>query len=115
MSDIRRIYRDDIRAHLAAGTPMQVVEALPEKYYRKAHLPGAINLPHDQVTERAAELLPDKQAFVVVYCANTACENSRIAAQSLASLGYTNVAEYVEGKQDWIDAGLPVEGARQAA
>ena len=115
MSDIRRIYRDDIRAHLAAGTPMQVVEALPEKYYRKAHLPGAINLPHDQVGERAAELLPDKQAFIVVYCANTACENSRIAAQTLASLGYVNVAEYVEGKQDWIEAGLPVETARQAA
>ena len=115
MSEYRRIYRDDIRAHIAARTPMQLVEALPGKYYRKAHLPGAINLPHDEVGARAAELLPDKAAFIVVYCANTACENSRIAAQALASLGYANVAEYVEGKQDWIEAGLPVESARQAA
>lgn len=115
MSEYRRIHRDDIRAHLAAGTPMQIVETLPEKYYKKAHLPGAVNLPHDQVRERAAALLPDKEAFIVVYCASTPCENSRIAAETLASLGYANVAEYVEGKQDWIDAGLPVEGAREAA
>jgi rhodanese-related sulfurtransferase len=27
----------------------------------------------------------------------------------LAALGYTNVLDYAEGKQDWIDAGLPVE------
>jgi hypothetical protein len=27
----------------------------------------------------------------------------------LAALGYTNVRDYAEGKQDWIDAGLPVE------
>ena len=115
MTAHRRIHRDDIRAHLDAGTPMHIVEALPEKYYRKAHLPGAVNLPHDQVRERAARVLPDKEAFIVVYCANTPCENSRIAAETLASLGYTNVAEYVEGKQDWIDAGLPVESGREAA
>jgi rhodanese-related sulfurtransferase len=24
-------------------------------------------------------------------------------------MGYTNVRDYAEGKQDWIDAGLPVE------
>lgn len=115
MSEHRRIYRDDIRAHIAAGTSMRIIEALPDKYYRKAHLPGAINLPHDQVRERAAQLLPDKDALIVVYCANTPCENSRIAAQTLASLGYGNVAEYVEGKEDWIGAGLPVESGREAA
>ena len=29
----------------------------------------------------------------------------------LAQLGYTRVRDYVEGKQDWIEAGLPVETA----
>jgi len=115
MSTYQRIHRNDIRAHLKAGTPLTLVEALPEKYYKKAHLPGAIHLPHDEVRAHAAEVLPDKDAFIVVYCANTPCENSRIAAETLGSLGYTNVAEYEEGKQDWIDAGLPVEGAREAA
>ena len=111
----RHIQRDDIHAHIRAGTPMQLVEALPEKYYRDRHLPGAILLPHDEVRDRADTLLPDKDAFIVVYCANTACQNSRVAARTLASMGYTNVAEYVEGKQDWTEAGLPVETDQAAA
>jgi rhodanese-related sulfurtransferase len=115
MTTFRRIYRDDIRAHLQAGSPITLVEALPERYYRQGHLPGAIHLPHDEVRQRAAELLPDKEAFIVVYCANTPCQNSRIAAQTLAALGYTNVAEYEEGKQEWIEAGLPTEADRVAA
>lgn len=114
---IRSISRTTIQQHLQAGTRMTLVEALPEKYYRDGHLPGAIHLPHDQVRQLAAERLPDKNAFIVVYCANAPCQNSRIAAQTLAALGYANVHEYVEGKQDWVDAGLPLErdAAEQAA
>jgi hypothetical protein len=28
-------------------------------------------------------------------------------------MGYTNIREYKEGKQDWLDAGLPVESEGQ--
>jgi rhodanese-related sulfurtransferase len=109
MAIFRRIHRDDVHAHIRAGTPMHLVESLPEKYYRDGHLPGAILLPHDEVHARAQDVLPATDDLIVVYCANTACRNSRIAAQTLASMGYTNVAEYEEGKQDWIEAGLPIE------
>jgi rhodanese-related sulfurtransferase len=115
MKTFRRIHRDDIHAHLQAGTPMQLVEALPEKYYQDGHLPHAIQLNHDEVQTQAGTRLPAKDAFIVVYCANTPCQNSRMAAQTLADMGYSNVAEYEEGKQDWIDAGLPIEKDQQVA
>ena len=35
--------------------------------------------------------------------------NSDIAATVLGKLGYTNVRDYVEGKQGWREAGLPLE------
>lgn len=108
---IRAIRRDEIVRNRDARAPMVLVEALPEKYYRDGHLPGAIHLPHDQVRELAASRLPDRDALIVVYCANTPCQNSRIAAQQLDALGYTNVAEYAEGKQDWVEAGLPLEAS----
>jgi rhodanese-related sulfurtransferase len=92
-----------------------VIEALPEQYYRQSHIPGAINIPHDEVDARAAELLPDKRAEIVVYCASGPCRNSGVAANRLAGLGYTNVRDYHEGKAEWIDAGLPVEGEVRAA
>jgi rhodanese-related sulfurtransferase len=108
------ITRDELWHAIEEGT-VTVVEALPPMYFAEAHLPGAINLPHDEVRERAAEVLPDRDAPIVTYCANTPCQNSGIAAATLIAMGYRNVREYAEGKQDWIEAGLPVERRAEAA
>ena len=102
------ISREALEAAIAAGA-VTVVETLPAPYYESGHLPGAVNIPHTQVEELAPSLLPDKDAAIVTYCSNTACRNSGVAAAVLAKLGYTNVAKYAEGKQDWLEAGLPVE------
>jgi rhodanese-related sulfurtransferase len=110
-----QISRNELKTLLDSNQTVTIVEALPEEYYRQAHLPGAMLLPHDQVDELAPALLPDKDAAIVVYCANLPCQNSGIAAERLVELGYTNVREYAEGKQDWIDAGYPVERGRAAA
>lgn len=82
--------------------PQDVVprEALPEKYYRDWHLPGARHLPHDAVDALAPKVLTDRSAEIVVYCASRGCQNSHIAAHRLAQLGYENVAVYPGGKQD---------------
>lgn len=87
-----------------------VVETLGPAFFDSGHLPGAINIPHTAVAELAPTLLPDRDAAIVTYCSNTACQNSEVAARHLAALGYTNVRKYAEGKQDWTEAGLPLEG-----
>jgi rhodanese-related sulfurtransferase len=92
-----------------------VVEALPIEYYRKAHLPGALHLPHTEVAALAPEVLPERDAAIVVYCASDTCSNSDIAARALVSLGYANVRVYVEGKKGWIEAGNAVESGRPAS
>jgi rhodanese-related sulfurtransferase len=112
---VTSITRDELRRLLDSGEPLQLVEALPPAYYEREHLPGAINLPHDQVDELASALLPDRSVPVVVYCANGPCQNSGIAARRLEALGYTDVRDYELGKQDWIEAGLPVEHGLQPA
>ena len=63
------ITRDELKAKIDRGDPFRLVEALPPEAYRKGHLPGAVNVPADQVAERAPRLLPDKSAEIVVYCA----------------------------------------------
>ncbi|WP_199565328.1 rhodanese-like domain-containing protein [Spongiactinospora rosea] len=72
-------------------------------------LPGAIPLVESEVAERAAGLLPDKNAAIVTYCSNPACPNSEAVARKLTGQGYTNVRKYREGIQDWVEAGLPIE------
>ena len=85
------------------------METLGPQYYDDAHLPGAINIPHTEVAKLAPELLPDQDATIVTYCSNTACPNSSIAQGALRALGYTDVRKYAEGKEDWREAGLPLE------
>ncbi len=104
----KTITRDEVKARIDAGDAI-LLEALPALYYEDAHLPGARHMPHDEVDILAPQLVPDKTADVIVYCANVPCRNSTIAARRLVVLGYTSVYEYEAGKQDWIEAGLAVE------
>ncbi|GAB2489908.1 rhodanese-like domain-containing protein [Streptosporangium sandarakinum] len=102
------ISRDELRAAIETGTVV-VVDALGGDYYAQQHLPGALALVENEVADRAAGLLPDKDAAIVTYCSNPACGNSEAVARRLTGLGYTNVRKYREGIQDWVEAGLPVE------
>jgi rhodanese-related sulfurtransferase len=108
MSD-REITRSELESKLASATPPVLLEALPELYFERGHLPGARNLPHDQARARAEAMVPDKTAEVVFYCASRTCHNSDIAAGIFANLGYRNVRVFSGGKQEWQDAGLPLE------
>jgi rhodanese-related sulfurtransferase len=112
---LKKIDREELRRKLAGDNKPVLAEALPEKYFRDWHLPGARHLPHDEVEAIAAKVLPDKAAEIVVYCANCNCQNSHIAAGRLTQLGYENVAVYPGGKQDWSEAGYPVERSEALA
>ena len=111
---LKIIDRLQLNASLAAPAGPILVEALPRKYYDDWHLPGARHLPHDQVRQLAPTVLPDQHAEIVLYCASATCQNSHIAARVLQQIGYTNVAVYAGGKQDWFEAGLPIERAAVA-
>lgn len=102
------ISRDDLHRSLASGERLTLVEALGPAYFADAHLPGAVNMPPDQVDRLAPAMLPDKDARIVVYCSGT-CHNSEIAARRLVDLGYRDVHVYLGGKEDWVEHGLPVE------
>ncbi|MEU7748750.1 rhodanese-like domain-containing protein [Nonomuraea sp. NPDC049158] len=102
------ITRDELRATLGTVT---LLDTLGGAYYDQQHLPGAIALVESEVAERAPALLPDKDAPIVTYCTNPACNNSKAVARRLTALGYTNVRRYVEGIEDWVTAGLPVESS----
>jgi len=112
---VKEIAREELKAKLDRGEGVILVETLGPGYYEDAHLPGAINIPHTEVDELAPKLLPDRSAQIVVYCSNRPCQNSPQAARRLEALGYENVYDYEEGKQDWIEAGLPTEGGAVAA
>jgi len=67
---IKTISRDELKQKIDRKDHFLLVETLAKVAYDHAHLPGAINLPPDQVKVLAPKLLPDKNAEIVVYCAS---------------------------------------------
>ena len=104
------IGRDELRQKLEQGEPFVLVDALAPMAYAHSHLPRAVNLPPEWVDERAPRRIPDYDTEVVVYCSSATCESSIEVGERLLELGYRNVRHYREGKRDWIEAQLPVEG-----
>lgn len=107
----KNITRGELKEKMDRGEDFVLVEALRPEHYERSHLPGAINLPYEFVDE-AEKVLPNKDAEIVVYCMNTGCAASGEEARELTEMGYSRVLHYAAGKQDWIRAGLPVEGRR---
>jgi rhodanese-related sulfurtransferase len=105
------IEREELRRRLEAGDGLVLVDALAPIAYARSHLPGAINLVPEWVDERAPTSIPDRDAEVVVYCLGPDCESSVDVGMRLVRLGYRNVRHYAGGKTDWVEAGLPLEGA----
>jgi rhodanese-related sulfurtransferase len=111
---VKTVTREELKAKMDRGGDFVLVDALGPEHYESSHLPGALNLPYEFVDE-AKRVLPDKDGEIVVYCMNAACSASGEEARELEEMGYSKVLHYAEGKQDWIRAGLPVEGGRSRA
>ena len=107
------ITREELRKKIQRGDDFVLVDALSPQHYERSHLPGAINLPLEFVDE-AEKVLPDEEAEIVVYCMNEACGASGEEVRELKEMGYTNVWHYPGGKQDWLQANLPVESKRKS-
>jgi len=110
---IAHITTAELREEMDHRDPFTLVESLPEEYYRAGHLPGAINLPPQDVRRLASSVLPDQSAEIVIYCASEDCEAAKEVARVLDSLGYSNLRYYDEGKEEWVQAGMPLECGHQ--
>jgi rhodanese-related sulfurtransferase len=67
---VNTISRDELKKKIDRKDPFMLVETLAAVAYEHAHLPGAINLPPDQIITLAPTLLPNKEAEIVVFCAS---------------------------------------------
>lgn len=104
------ISREELRRAIDHGEVI-LVDARSEEKFQKSHLPAAINIPTGRGAELAPKLIPDKNAALVTYCVNFTWKLSEQLARELQALGYQNVRTYQEGRQDWMSAGLPLEGS----
>jgi ArsR family transcriptional regulator len=97
----RRELLDRLRADLVT-----VLDVRPEDEFLLGHVPGAINIPLDQLESRLCDLDPDQEIFA--YCRGPHCILAYEAATLLRKRGFT-VRRLEDGLPEWRAAGLPIE------
>lgn len=75
-----------------------ILDTRTQEEYEESHIPGAILIPHDEITEKADGVLTDKNQLILVYCRSG--RRSKLAAEDLVKLGYANIKEF-GGIIDW--------------
>ena len=75
-----------------------IIDARTQSEYDEGHIPDSILIPEYEIADRAEKELPDKDQLILVYCRSG--RRSKIAAEELVKLGYTNVKEF-GGIIDW--------------
>ena len=93
-----QITQEEAKNIMDSGEEHIILDVREQDEFDEGHIPGAILIPYTEIDAKAEKMLPDKDALILVYCRSG--RRSKIASESLANLGYTNVKEF-GGIIDW--------------
>ena len=103
-SEARSIAPSEIQARRADGTAPVVIDVRTAEEYAAGHIPGAVNIPFDQVAARISEV--DAPHGVALYC--MVGPRARKGEAALLSAGHESVLHLEGGMAAWQAAGLPI-------
>ena len=85
----QQITQSEAKKIMDLGDDFIILDVREQDEFNEGHIPDAILLPYTEIENKAEEMLPDKDKQILVYCRSG--RRSKIAAESLAKLGYTNI------------------------
>ena len=93
-----QITPEEAKKIMDSGEEHIILDTREQDEFDDGHIPNAILIPYTEIENKAEDMLPDKDKLILVYCRSG--RRSKIAAESLAKLGYANVKEF-GGIIDW--------------
>jgi rhodanese-related sulfurtransferase len=106
-SDAKGVIRQDaLLEQLQNGDSPIILDVRTPREYQQGHVPGAVNLPYQQIGRRMAELEQIRDRQVVVYC--EVGPRARVAQSMLEQAGFTDVQHLAGDMAGWRRAHLPV-------
>ena len=91
-SDYQQISQEEAKEMMDTQDVI-ILDVREQDEYDSGHIPGAVLLPEGTIDEEtAAEVIPEKDSTVLVYCRSG--NRSKTASSALAELGYTNIYEF---------------------
>lgn len=91
-AEYHKITAAEAKKQLDENKDVILVDVRTESEYNEKHIEGALLIPDNEIAERAAAELPDKDASILIYCRSGS--RSETAAKKLVELGYTNVYDF---------------------
>ncbi|MCR4438697.1 MAG: rhodanese-like domain-containing protein [bacterium] len=105
---------------LRAKPGVVLLDARAAESFARAHIPGAVSLPADEVWQHSAQVAKLAQAqLALIYCDDPRCDMAERLADELLAHGLRAIAIYGDGLRGWMGAGRPVargdlaEGGRE--
>ena len=87
-----QISQDVAKDMIMKDNRLVIVDVRTKAEYEGGHIPGAVLISNESITDKKPELLPDMNQVILVYCRSG--NRSKQAAQKLANLGYKKVYEF---------------------
>jgi len=84
-----------------------ILDVRSEQEFAEGHIPGALNIPHDQLGDRLAEIDAAKTDEIVVHCRSG--YRAGIAETVLIEAGYSNIRDLDGHMNAWQSGGYPIE------
>ncbi len=103
----------DLIERLSQEEKPTIVDVRIPDHYHESHIPGALNIPQDDLGERKGELPEDRDAPIVMVC--NIGRFSKYTTLYLKSLGYRNVRSLKGGLDEWIRKGHATESSNVEA
>ena len=100
----------DLYASLQKNAKVMVIDARSREAYEHEHIPGAINLWHQQMSAESTKNL-DKSYVYVTYCDGIGCNASTKGALKMSELGF-QVKELLGGLDWWKRDGYATAGEK---
>jgi rhodanese-related sulfurtransferase len=96
-----------VRRRQETGEPFHLVDVREDTEWERGRALGSIHLGKGIIERDIERAIPDRDAEIVLYCGGGF--RSALAADTLAKMGYTNVASMDGGWKRWRELGFPVE------
>ena len=96
--DYRQVTMEEAIAMMETESGYILLDVRTPQEFRDRHIPGAINVPNEDIGTGKILELPDKEQLILVYCRSG--NRSKQAAEKLVALGYTGIVE-IGGILDW--------------
>lgn len=103
-----RLTQAELVERIEAGSPgLVVLDVRTPQEFAEGHVPGAVNIPHDELASRLGELKGAKDRDVVVYCRSG--RRAGIALEVLEKAGFRRTYHLEGDYLGWSAAGRAVE------